>query len=632
MSLITIDFESFYDSDFGFSKLTTEEYVRDRRFEVIGFSIKVDRAPAVWYTGDHAYLLGVLQGYNLEQHAVCMHNAMFDAAILHWIYGIKPKLIMDTMAMGRGLVGLDTSCSLKKLGEYFKLDRAKGTEVEDFKGYRRGMFTSEQLARYGAYCCNDTEMTFDLLQILLPHMVQGEMELIDWTVRCFTEPKLVLDADLIDVEYRAFMARRDGLLLKCGISDVSVLRSDDTMADFLLALGIEPPTKYSVAQEKMVWAFAKSDTEFMDLREHSDERVVALVEARLGSKTSQVQTRLERFRGIASRGPLPVPLVYAGATPTRRWAGTDNINLQNLPRGTKENPSALRRAIKAPPGKKMAAPDLSQIELRVNAWQSGQTDVLHLLRSGGDSYADMATAVFGYPVTKKTHELERFIGKSAVLGCGYGCAGLKFQTMLKIGARREGKTLQDESLPFAQNVVDIYRAKNSQIKNFWYTADRALETIALGGRCMIGPYEVRDHKVWLPNGSYLYFPNLSYREKTGKNEQGCEWMYERIRFRSRVATKIYGAKLVENITQAVARLFITDALLRLQTVKYADGRPVFDIVMSVHDELGVLCEQGLDDKWIMEVMKWALTTPPAWAPDIPLDFECNIGQCYADCK
>ena len=635
MSTITLDFETYYDSAAGYtlSKLTTEEYIRDRRYETVGVSVKVDDAPAQYFTGTEEEIANVLNWFNLEKHAVVAHNAMFDDAILSWRFGIRPKLVIDTLSIGRGMVGLATGCSLKALGEHFRLPMAKGDEVVRADGKRRMDFTPQEMQRYGEYCNNDVEMTYLLLQRMLPHVTDKEMKLIDWTVRCFTEPKLDLDAPLIDREYRAFLARRGGLLAACGVSNIGDLRSDEKMATLLMGLGVVPPTKVSPTTGEITWAFAKSDVDFMDLREHEDERVCALVEARLGSKTSIVQSRLERFAGIAQRGKLPVPLLYAGATPTRRWSATDKINLQNLPRNKSDTElSPLRCAIRAPQGKKMAAPDLSQIELRVNAWQAGQFDILDTLRSGGDTYGDMGSTIYGFPVSKKTHPIERFVGKTAVLGCGYQCGGPKFQHMLKSDSRKYGITLPDESLEFAQRVVDTYRAKYSAIRNFWYIANDALEPLAFGGQCQVGPYVIKDHKLFLPDGSHLYYPELAFREKTGKNEQGCEWSYYRMRGRNKVLTKIYGGKLVENITQAVARLFVSDALLRLQTIKYQDGRPVFDIVSSVHDELIVLFEEGLDEAWVQSVFQWAMCTPPSWAPDIPLAYEAGIGYNYADVK
>lgn len=647
--LITLDFETYYGEGYSLRGSTTEEYLRSSQYQTIGVAVKVGALPAVWCSGTEEEIGNFLRGFDMHECGVIAHNAMFDMAILNWKFGIRPKLIIDTMSMARGYVGLATSCSLDNLGKFFQLPIVKGHEVVNARNKRREDFAVHELKQYGDYCCNDTDMAWQLFLKMAPHVMDSEMKLIDWTIRCFTEPKLVLDAALIDLEYRAFLARRSGLLQQAGITNIAELRSDAKMADLLIALGVEPPTKVSPTTGEITWAFAKSDVEFMDLREHEDERVVALVEARLGTKTSQVQSRLERFRGIAQRGAMPVPLLYCGATPTRRWSGTDQINLQNLPRNKVRkhpdksiardaagkpiiDPSPLRRAILAPPGMRMAVGDLSQIELRCNAWQSGQGDVLELLRNGGDTYADMASTIYGFKVDKKLHVNERFVGKTAVLGCGYQCGGPKFQHMLKVGARREDIVLPDESLDFAQLVVGAYRDKNRQIKNFWYAANDSLEALALGGVRQLGPYLIKEQKVWLPNGSYLYYPELAFREKTGRNEQGCEWSYFRMRHGRKCQTKIYGGKLVENITQAVARLFVSDALLRLQTIKYQDGRKVFAIVNSVHDELVMLFEEGLDDAWVKDVLKWAFTTPPSWAPDIPLAYEGEIGSNYAECK
>lgn len=647
--IVTLDFETYYGTGYSLRGSTTEEYLRSREYQTIGVSVKVGALPAVWCTGTEAEIKQFLDGFALHECMVLAHNAMFDMAILNWKFGIRPKIIVDTMSMAKGYVGLTTSCSLANLGTFFQLPMVKGHEVLDAKDKRREDFTAQELQRYGQYCCNDTEMTWLLFWKLLPHVMDSEMKLIDWTIRCFSEPKLELDGELIDLEYRAFLARRGGLLQQAGIADIAELRSDAKMSDLLIGLGVEPPTKVSPTSGEITWAFAKSDIEFMDLREHEDERVVALVEARLGSKTSQVQSRLERFHGIAQRGPMPVPLLYCGATPTRRWSGTDQINLQNLPRNkVRKNPdksiarneygqpiidpSPLRRAIRAPQGKRMGVADLSQIELRCNAWQAGQGDVLDLLRKGGDTYADMASTIYGFPVDKKRNVNERFVGKTAVLGCGYQCGGPKFQHMLKVGARREDIILPDESLDFAQLVVGAYREKNRQIRNFWYAANDSLQALAQGGVRQLGPYLIKEQKVFLPNGSHLYYPELAFREKTGRNEQGCEWSYMRIRNGRKCQTKLYGGKLVENITQAVARLFVSDALLRLQTVKYQDGRPVFDIVNSVHDELVMLFEAGLDDNWVKDCFRWAFTTPPSWAPDLPLAYEGELGTNYAECK
>lgn len=660
MSLVILDFETYYDPPhYGLKSMTTEEYVRHKLFESIGFSLKVGDQPAQWFTGDHAYQKSVMQQLDWSRTVMAGHNNRFDASILNWRFGMRPAKYMDTLSMARGLVGLDTSCSLEKLGEYFKLPLQKGHEVVKAMGKRRADFTPQEMADYGAYCVNDAEMCYMLLQILAPMMLPDELKLIDWTIRAYVEPQIVLNETVLRQELAAFQQRRGTLLQACGVQDIAELRSDDRMAQLLDLVGVQPPTKLSPKQKnpdgspKRVWAFSKQDLEFMDLLESEDEQVVQLVEARIGSKSSIVESRLQRLISSASRGQLPMPLVYAGATPTRRWAGDDSINVQNFPRNKPaRNPdgstkvdakgevvmdfSPLRRALMAPPGKKMAAADLSQIELRVNAWQSGQRDVLEILRNKGDVYSDQATALFGYEVTKSSgktvHQLERFVGKTTELQCGYQCGHLKFLHSLKVAAKRDGMRLPDTSEEFGRRIVNGYRQKRDRIKQFWYTAGDALEKVAYGMSGSIGPYEVRDHKIWLPNGSYLYYPDLRYLEKTEPGEIGCEWSYARVKGRNRVRRKMYGGKLVENITQAVARLFVSDAMLRLETIKYNDGRRVFDIVFTVHDEIVVVYDENLSDDYVTDALRWAMTTNPVWAPDLPLACDIGIARNYAECK
>lgn len=657
--LITIDFESYYDTGYTLKGMTTEEYIRDSRFESIGFALKINDGPAQWYTGDMREQFYVLNQIDWSKAALCAHNARFDAAILSWRFGLRPAKYVDTMSMARGLVGLSTSCSLEKLGEYLQLQRRKGDEVVRAFGKRRTDFNPFELQQYGSYCANDTEMCYDLFKAMAPLTLPEELRLQDWTIRAYAEPKLMLDRDVLEAELAAYHQRKHRLLQDAGIASVEVLRSDPAMAQALSALGIDPPMKYSPKQKnadgspKRVWAFSKQDLEFMDLLESDDESVVALVEARLGTKSSILQSRIERLIGVSKRGLMPMPMLYAGATPTRRWSGDDNVNVQNFPRNKlKKGPdgkpiidengdalidfSPLRRAIKAPPGKKMASADLSQIELRVNAWQTGQHDVLDLLRGGGDVYSDQATTLYGYEVTRKSgktiHQLERFVGKTTELQCGYQCGWEKFLHSLKVAARRDGMVLPDTSEAFGRRVITGYREKRKKISTFWYKAGEQLQSIAYGMTSQLGPYEIRDHKLFLPNGSYLYYPDLRYLAKEGEGEQGCEWSYERVWKGRKVRKKIYGGKFVENITQAVARLFVSDALLRLETIKYADGRRVFDIVFSVHDELVVLFDEGLDENWVRDTLRWAMTTCPVWALDIPLACDIGIAYNYAECK
>lgn len=622
MTLLTIDFETYYDKEYSLSKTTTEEYLRSPLFECIGVSVKVDTQPAQWFSGSFQETHLWLSQFDWAGSSVCSHNAMFDMGILQWRFGLRPGFILDTMSMGKGLFGLATSCSLLKLGEYLKCTIKKGNEVVNALGLHREEFDPAHLKRYGEYCIDDTELCFELLQKMHPWTQPKELQLIDWTIRAFTEPKLILNEGILMTELLRFRANRANLLTSCGVTDIAQLRSDAYFEGMLAKLGVEVPKKISPKTGNLTYAFSRTDHAFMDLLEDEDEQVVALVEARLGSKTSITETRLERLLGISRRGPMPVPLGYAGAGP-KRWVGMDKINLQNLPRNKKEAPSPLRQAIEAPPGFLLAAPDLSQIELRVNCWQSGQQDVLDLLAAGGDAYSDMGGAIHGITITREmgatTHKVERFGGKTAVLGCGYGCGPDKFRHMLKTAAR-QSRVKIDESPQFSDNVVRTYREKNSHVAAFWKVAANALPIIASGGTTAIGPYAIKDGRVWLPNGTYLYYPNL--RQEMG--EKGMEWVYDRVRRGRPERCRIYGAKLVENITQAVARVVMSDAMIRI--------KDRYRIVGTVHDELLVLVPEHEDLYAFNQFITQAMTVSPDWAPSIPLACEITVGANYAACK
>lgn len=637
MTLISLDFETFYDGDYSLKKMTMEEYIRHPLFEIIGFSLAIDSAEPTFYPGNGTpQQRAVLDSIDWSHAALVAHNCMFDGAILNWRLGYRPGMYICTGSMARWLVGMITKVGLGALAEFFNAPWRKGQEVVNAKGKRLQDFTPQELRDYANYCITDTNISRWLLRKMRPAIPASEMHLIDWTVRAFVEPMLHLNSQKLEVGLMDYQKRKHELLQQAGVHDVGALRSDDTMALALSALGVVPPMKNSPKRKnadgspKRVYAFSKQDVEFVDLQHDPDERVAALVEARLGLKSSIVETRLQRFLGISRRGPLPIPTKFAGAEVTRRWAGTDDINPQNLPRNTKQAKSVLRDAIEAPPGFILGAPDLSQIELRTNCWHSGQHDVLDQLRRGEDVYASMASDIVGFKVNKKDHEPERFVGKTTVLGCGYQCGRDRFHKMLQVDSRKYGIKLIDSSVDFAARAVYTFRDKNPHVVRFWYAAQELIPKLAAGMSGRIGPYPVDRGSIILPNGCRMFYPELM---QTLDPESGeLQWTYSRFKYGRKIRSTLYGGKLVENITQAVARLFVSDALLRLDSIRDAAGNRVFHVVFSVHDELVVAFHESLDLEWVRQVFNWALTTNPPWAPDIPLDCEMHFGKSYADCK
>jgi len=284
MNIITLDFETYYDREFSLSKITTEEYVRDDRFEVIGVAVKENGNETKWLSGTGEEVCGFLRQYDWENSFALAHNAMFDASILTWRFGIKPLAWLDTLSMARAVHGTEIGNSLAKLVEYYELGK-KGTEVINALGKHKKDFSKAEIDAYGGYCINDVELTYELFLRLLPNFKQPELKLIDITVKMFSEPTLELDTPLLEAHLEDVKNRKE-LLLQAVQQDREALMSNQKFAELLRQCGVEPPTKISPTTGQETLAMAKSDEGFKALAEHPDERVQALVAARLGNKST----------------------------------------------------------------------------------------------------------------------------------------------------------------------------------------------------------------------------------------------------------------------------------------------------------------------------------------------------------
>jgi DNA polymerase I-like protein with 3'-5' exonuclease and polymerase domains len=411
VKLITIDFETAYSKEYSLSKMTTESYVRSEQFEVIGFAVKLGDAPARWCTGNHSQLATVLKFCQLDKNMVLAHNAAFDMAILNWHFDIRPAFILDTLSMARPLHNLTVGGSLKALAEHYGLG-AKGTEVLDALGKWRKDFTKDELAAYGRYCVNDVELTYQLFKRLAHHIPKAELKIIDLMVRMFTEPVIEIDAPLLQEHLAKLEKKKEALLHKVTelVGDLS-LASNPQFAKILEQLGVPVPMKISLRTGKPAPALSKKDVEFKALEDHEDERVQMVVAARLGTKSTQEETRTKSFLGVAERGPLPIMLNYYGAH-TGRASGGEGLNLQNLP---SRDPTklTLRRSLIAPAGHSLVACDSSQIEARVVAYLAGQDDLVKDFQNGEDIYSKFATDLYGTPISK-ANKIERTVGKTCV--------------------------------------------------------------------------------------------------------------------------------------------------------------------------------------------------------------------------
>ena len=606
MKIITIDFETFYSKEFSLSKLTTEEYIRSPFFEVIGVAVKVDDNQTEWASGTHEQIKGWLKQFDWENSAGLAHNAMFDGAILNWVFDIRPKLWLDTLSMARALHGVEVGGSLKALAERYNLG-IKGTEVINALGVHRTEFTEEGLEAYGDYCINDVDLTYKLFDRLMmgknfpPH----EIKLIDLTLRMFTEPVLRLDKDLLEQHLKEVQERKEKLLSEAA-ANRDDLMSNPKFADLLRSVGVEPPKKISPTTGKETLALAKNDEEFKALLEHPDERVQALVAARIGTKSTLEETRTERFIGIAERGNMPVPLKYYAAH-TGRWGGSDNLNLQNLPsRG--DNAGKLKKAILPPKGYVIIDSDSSQIEARVLAWLAQQDDLVQAFANKEDVYKKMASAIYGVAEDQVTKD-QRFVGKTTILGAGYGMGAAKFQAQLKtMGVETE--------LDECRRIIDIYRKTNPHIVGLWREAQFALHLMADNVNGTLGKPGVLEvigkHKaIKLPSKLMMRYDELSA-------EDGSEFSYKT----RKGQIKIYGGKVIENVCQAIARCIIGEQMTRIAKE--------YRVVLTVHDAIACIApatEQYRARDYVEECMRWV----PYWAQGLPINCESGIGESYGDC-
>jgi DNA polymerase len=606
MNIITIDFETYYSADYGLKKYTTEEYIRSTQFEVIGVAVQVDDGEPEWFTGSMIETAQFLSGYDWRNSLALAHNAVFDGFILSEQFGIKPKGWLDTLSMGRALHGTEVGGSLAVLSAHYGLG-VKGTEVVNALGLRREAFPADQLARYGEYCKNDVTLTWALFNAMSGEFPPTELRLIDLTIKMFTEPVLRLDTVILEEHLGRVKATKTHLL---GALDKDSLMSNPKFAELLRGYGVVPPMKKSPTTGKQTYAFSKTDEEFKALLEHPNAYVQTLVAARLGTKSTIEETRTERFIGIANRGALPVPLRYYAAH-TGRWGGDDKVNLQNLPRK-----STLKYAMIAPEGYVILDSDSSQIEARTLAWLAEQNDLVQAFDDGEDVYKIMASAIYNKPIESITKD-ERFVGKTTILGAGYGMGPAKFQAQLKnFGV--------EVTLDEAKRIIDTYRLTYPKIVELWKDAGEALKAILQKQKTHLGRGDFLSVQgadgIILPNGLRLKYPNL--RLSIDAETYKTEIVYDTKKGKATIPNRIYGGKVIENVCQALARIIIGEQMLMIAK-KYR-------VVMTVHDAIAIIVPAA-EAEAAKEYVELCMRLRPQWALELPLNCEAGYGTSYGDC-
>lgn len=643
MDICILDFETYWSTTHSLSKMSPIGYVMHPETEIISMAAKFIRNGK---PGDTQVIFGeqniknVCSRIDWSDMWVIGHNLEgFDSMLCAWRLGIRPKMWGCTLAMSRPHHAKEAGGSLAKLVAHYGIGTKDQTALHATKGRHLKDFSPEEIAAMGEYNKADVDQCYALFRRLIKVTSKDELRLIDMTIRMLVEPKFEVDTALLETTLA--QAKHDKAAMLRDIADkigvnTAVLQDDEAIienaskilassakfSELLRSRNVEVPTKISPTTGKEAPALAKTDEAFIALQNHPDPVVSCATQARLGVKSTLLETRIQAFldAAAAAGGKLPVPLKYSGADTTQRWSGWA-YNPQNLPRvGKDPKPSdALRNCIKAPEGHMVVVADLSGIELRVNHFLWKVPSSMALFRADpekADLYKDFASKLYDV-APADVSKSQRQIGKIAHLGLQYGAGAATFQ---KVAKMMGGVSLpEDECI----SVVNAWREEYRQIAEGWRTVDDALKVIA-GGHTgyAVDPWGLvtpAPEGLLLPSGRTIRYPELrrERNEESGKQE----WLYGRGRHQAR----IYGPKAVENIVQALARDVIADNAL---AVKKATG--LLPSLM-VHDELVYVVPES-EAEAHLAVVQEIMRTPPPWWPELVTWSEGAFGMTYGEAK
>lgn len=644
---VFIDFETRSEFDI---KLGTHPYAAHPSTKVLCMAHAVDdEKVSLWLPGDDVPdWFDELRDPNTVLHA---HNAQFERLIWHHQYTWpQPKLTQfhctAAQAAAAGLpralgkcaealqIGvskdLDGKVLVRKLCVPRKGTKSNKAQWNDDKG--------DMLSLY-SYCCQDVEVERQIHR-KLPPLPKREQHTY-WLDQLINDRGFHVDLMLV------------GQILQLYGQHESALRRE-------LARITDGHVKSGTQVARMLEWLSSRGCDLMDLRagtvyqmhqelkrtENADPDVVRVLEIRLQLAKASNKKYAKYLAATSDDNRLRGAHLYFAAG-TGRFAGRI-VQTQNLPKGSLKSyelepaiemiplgreavdliwgdvsgvlSSLIRPCITAGPGKKLIVCDFAAIEARALAWAAGEEDLVRqfhhydsMTRQGNkcaDVYETLAAKIFNVPVDMVTKP-QRFVGKQARLGLGYGMGWAKFQAT----CLQYGQALDDE---LCQHVVTLYRELHPNIRNWWYDLERsALRTIHSGqqsrSRCVIW------HKVgdWL----MCHLPgkrNIPYfraRPEQKRNHRGG--IVDEIQFygidpdtKQFRKESTYGARLSENIIQGICRDLLVDAMIRLE-------RRGYQVVFHVHDE--VVVEVPADDETAVDVVQSVLCETPDWAAGCPIN-------------
>ena len=633
MTSISIDFETYSECDI--KTAGGYNYAAHPSTEVICMAWAIDdEEPQLWVPGDPIpdRLFDELDGAG----EIWAWNAAFERAVwkhqMHkhgWYCEIDPSQWNDTAALAATLA---LPRALGQCAQVLGVSEQKDTRgryliqrlCQPYRGERRR--DPELLEELYSYCKQDVRTERAIKNLLLPYKPMSDNERRVWLLDQEINWR-GMGIDVANVENAIDLIFQTAHRLNARAQDISGGVLPDVGSRARVMAWAQSRGYTLTGYDKNAVLEALADPALPD-----DVRQVLEIRQSLGkASTSKYQSMLNlsgsdsRARGVFS---------YHGAQ-TGRWAGR-GFQPQNLPRpafGDTDNciklfdqrdpeiietlygdpmvalSSCLRGMIVPAEGNRLLVSDFSAIEARVLAWLADEQGPLDVFREGGDIYCHAATGIYNRTITPKDKD-ERQIGKVAVLALGYQGGVGAFQTMAK-AYRVE---VADED---ADRIKVAWRKAHPKIVRFWYALEQAAQNAVRhkGHAFEAGPVTFRVVGNFLfaklPSGRRLAY----YQPRNGHD--GLEFWGTDSKLGGRWAKlTTYGGKLCENVTQAVARDLLAEAMLRLEDNGYT-------VVASIHDEIIVEMQKGAGTLAEMEQLMCEL---PEWAAGLPMDaegFECE---------
>ena len=511
----------------------------------------------------------------------------------------------------------------------------------------------EKWELFKQYCKQDVETEREIERRLRKWRKPAREQIL-WELTCEANIAGVgVDTDLVDAAIRVGEDEQNRLLEEA--REIS---------------GLDNPKS---VQQLMKWLNAELDTdedsEITDLRKATvGELLAAGVDSDRAERMLQLRQLMSKTStkkydalqaAVCNDGRVRGMMFYYGANRTGRWAGRI-VQPQNLPQNHLPNLGYARELVKARDaellavnygsipdtlsqlirtafvprrGKIFAVADYSAIEARVVAWLAGETWVLDAFRAGQDIYCATASQMFGVPVEKHGQNSElRQRGKVATLALGYGGGE---SALVAMGALRMG--IPEEDLP---EIKAKWRKANPQICQLWRTVEDAALSVLRRGVQVTLPIQVANTytaaclifsreadadtgqdflTIKLPTGRKLFYAHPFLAPAKNIPERDSIHYYSTNQTTKKWSqTDTWGGKLVENITQAVARDCLAETLIKL-------SHRQLTAVFHVHDEVIVEVDTEAQLQEILDIM----AAPIDWAPGLPLKgagFVCDYYQ------